>query len=172
MKLAHLGAKRAMFLVVLSMAGIQAALAQPAPGEYRAGGILVDAPWSREAPAGAKLAVGYMRISNTGSQPDRLVGGTVAATGRFELHRSVTVDGITRMQALAEGLEIRPGETVEFKPGAMHAMLVDLPRAPKAGDTIKGTLVFERAGPVEIEYQVGGPGSRSAPVMAGHHHHH
>ena len=171
MKLARLGAKRAMFLVVLSMTGIQAALAQPTPG-YRAGGILVDAPWSREAPAGAKRTVGYMRISNTGSQPDRLVDGTVAATGRFELHRSVTVDGITRMQALAEGLEIRPGETVEFKPGAMHAMLVDLPRAPKAGDTIKGTLVFERAGPVEIEYQVGGPGSRSAPVMAGHHHHH
>jgi len=172
MKLPCLGAKCSVFLVVLSTAGIQAALAQPAPGEYRAGGILVAAPWSREAAGGAKRTVGYMRISNIGSRPDRLVGGTVAAAGRFELHRTVTVEENTHMRALPEGLEIRPGETVELKPGATHAMLVDLPRSPKAGETINGTLVFERAGRVEIEYQVGGLGARVAPDVAGHHHHH
>jgi copper(I)-binding protein len=68
-KLVHLAAKRAVFLVVLSTVGIQAASAQPAPGVYRAGGILVEAPWSREAPGGVRQSVGYMRISNTGSQP-------------------------------------------------------------------------------------------------------
>jgi periplasmic copper chaperone A len=171
-KLVHLAAKRAVFLVVLSTVGIQAASAQPAPGVYRAGGILVEAPWSREAPGGVRQSVGYMRISNTGSQPDRLVGGTAATTGRSEVHRSVTVDGVTRMEAVAEGLEIRSGETVELKPGAMHAMLVDLPRGPKAGEIVKGTLVFEKAGTVEIAYQVGGLGTRVAPAVAGHHPHH
>ena len=172
MKFAYSAVICAILLTMLSFGGAQVTSAQTAKmSTYRVGAIVVEAPWSREAPGGVKRAVGYMRISNTGSKPDRLLSGTAAVTGRLEVHQSVVADGFTRMQAVTEGLEIRPGETVELKPGAMHAMLMDLPRGPKAGETIKGTLVFEKAGIVEIEYVVGGLGSRVAPTMAGHHHH-
>jgi copper(I)-binding protein len=61
---------------------------------------------------------------------------------------------------------------VELKPGTMHAMFVDLRQALKPGETVKGTLVFEKAGMVAIEYRVGGIGAQAAPVAAGAHQHH
>ncbi|WP_201861490.1 copper chaperone PCu(A)C [Microvirga soli] len=162
----------AVLLGAVAGINIRHASAQTAePPTYRIGSIVIEVPWSREAPGGVKRAVGYMRITNTGQQADRLLGGTAAETGRLEIHQSVTSDGFTRMQAVAEGLVIDPGETVELKPGAVHAMLVDLHRGPKAGEIIKGTLVFEKAGIVEIEYQIGRAGVRNAPTAAAGHHH-
>ena len=37
-------------------------------------------------PGGARVAAGYLTVTNTGPAPDRLTGGTIAAAGRGELH--------------------------------------------------------------------------------------
>jgi copper(I)-binding protein len=153
----------ALFLTALS------ALAQHAQ-TYRAGSLVIETPWSRATPGGAKIGAGYMRIVNRGSEPDRLVGGTMAAAGGFALHETTNVDGVARMRPVESGLVIPPGATVDLSPGGMHIMLVDLKRPLKQGDTIEGTLVFERAGTVAIAYRVGGVGAQSAG--GGPHHHH
>jgi uncharacterized protein YcnI/copper(I)-binding protein len=140
-----------------------------APAAFKAGSLTVEAPWSRATPAGAKVGAGYMRIVNSGSEPDRLIGGTIAVAGRFELHETSNVDGIARMRPVERGLSIEPGGTLDLKPGGLHAMLVDLARPLKEGEAIKGTLVFERAGTLAIEYRVAGIGAQSAG--ADHHHH-
>jgi copper(I)-binding protein len=171
MKSARWGA-RALLLAALAAAPASVALAQAASGTYRVGPIVVEAPWSRATPGGAKVAGGYMRITNTGSEPDRLVGGSTAVAGRFEVHRSTVADGIARMEPVTRGLVIRPGETVEMKPGTMHAMFVDLRQGLKPGETVKGTLAFEKAGTVEVEYRVGGIGAQAAPDAANAHQHH
>jgi copper(I)-binding protein len=150
------------------LVGAAPALAQPA-GAYRTGSLTVEAPWSRATPGGAQVGVGYMRIVNRGPEPDRLIGGTVAAAGGLELHETTTADGVARMRPLQGGLVIPPGGSVEMKPGGLHAMLVDLKRPLKEGETIVGTLVFEKAGTVAIEYRVAGVGAQSAGA---HHHHH
>ena len=139
---------------------------------FRAGPIVIEAPWSRATPGGAKVAGGYMRITNTGSESDRLVGGSTVVAERFEVHRSTVTDGVARMEPVTGGLEIGPGQTVELKPGTLHAMFVDLKQALKPGDTVKGMLVFEKAGVVKIEYRVGGIGAQAAPAAANAHQHH
>jgi copper(I)-binding protein len=40
------------------------------------------------------------------------------------------------------GLEIKPSETVEFKPGSFHVMFVGLKKPLTEGEHIKATLVF------------------------------
>jgi copper(I)-binding protein len=142
------------------------------PETFRAGTIVVEAPWSRATPGGAKVGGGYMRITNTGSEPDRLVGGSTVVAERFEVHRSTIADGEARMEPVTGGLEIGPGQTVELKPGTMHAMFVDLRQGLKPGEAVKGTLVFEKASTVAIEYRVGGIGAQAAPAAAGAHQHH
>ena len=72
------------------------------------------------------------------------------------------------MRELDKGLEIKPGQTVELKPGSYHIMFMDLKEPPKEGSTVKGTLVFEKAGPVQIEYKVEPLGAKGS----GSHHHH
>jgi periplasmic copper chaperone A len=145
------------------------ALAQDAQ-TYRAGSLVIETPWSRATPGGAKLGAGYMRIVNRGTEPDRLVGGSMAAARGFALHETTNVDGVARMRPVEGGLVIAPGATVDLSPGGVHVMLVDLKRPLMQGDTVEGTLVFEKAGTVSIAYRVGGIGAQNAGSSSHQHH--
>ena len=139
------------------------------PAVVKAGALTIAGPWSRATPGGAKVAGGFMTITNNGTEADRLVGGTVPFAGRFELHEMATQGGVMTMRELSKGLEIKPGETVELKPGGYHIMFMDLKSGLKEGQTIKGTLAFEKAGKVDVEFRVG-PVGGAAPG-GGHSHH-
>jgi uncharacterized protein YcnI len=153
-------------LVILAQA------ASDAGKTFKAGSIFVEAPWSRATPGGAQVAGGYMKITNSGKEADRLTGGTFPNASRFELHEMKTEGGVMTMRPLPKGLEIKPGETVELKPGGYHAMFTGLKQGIKEGQTVKGTLVFEKAGTIEVEYRVGPIGSGAAPSAGGGHKHH
>jgi len=142
-----------------------------APAALMAGKIRIEQPWTRATPGGAKVAGGFLRLTNTGTEVDRLIGGSAEIAGRFEIHEMKTEDGIMKMRQLAQGLEIKPGETVELKPGSYHVMFMDLKQGVKDGDTIKGTLVFEKGGTVNVEFvasPVGSPAAPAAAPMGGH----
>jgi copper(I)-binding protein len=157
--LVSFGAPRAAFVLLLAALGVLPVAAQGRV--YRAGAITIEAPWSRATPGGAKVAGGYMKITNTGNTPDRLVGGSAAFAAGFEIHEMTMTDGVMRMRELAKGLEIAPRATVELKPGGYHVMFVELKSGLKQGQTVKGTLVFEKAGTVAVEYQVAPIGASS-----------
>jgi copper(I)-binding protein len=152
--------------------------------DYSAGSIKVSKVWTREVPAGAKVAAGFMTITNTGREPDTLIGGSIAVAEKFEVHEMTMERGIMRMRRLAPGLVVKPGETVTLKPGSFHLMFIDLRQAPKRGAPVKGTLIFEKAGRIEVEYMVAPIGARelgdgaqpggkdSGRPKAGSHGHH
>jgi copper(I)-binding protein len=72
------------------------------------------------------------------------------------------IDGSMRMRALDKGIEVPAGGKVEFKPGGYHIMFIGL-KAPIAKDTaFKGTLTFEKAGTIEVEYKVESMGKAPA----------
>jgi len=122
--------------------------------DYKVGDLKIDHPWARATPKGASVGGAYMKITNTGTTPDRLVGGSSAVSGRFEVHEMSMDNGVMRMRPLKDGLEIKPGQTVELKPGSFHIMLLDLKQPLKENERVKGTLTFEKAGSVEVEYAV------------------
>lgn len=122
--------------------------------EFKVGSIEAVHPWSRETPQGAKVAAGYVKIVNHGSDADRLVSASGAIAGRTEIHE-MTVDekGVMTMRPVA-GLDIPAGGEVELKPGGFHLMFLDLRDARKNGETFAGSLTFEKAGTVEVEFAV------------------
>jgi copper(I)-binding protein len=121
---------------------------------YKAGAIEIKHPWSRATPKGASVAGGYMTLINTGTTPDRLIGGTTANAEKFEMHQMKMDNGVMKMRALPNGIEIKPGQTVVLKPGSYHLMFVGLKQPFEKGKRVKGTLIFEKAGTVEVEYAV------------------
>ncbi|MCG6122635.1 MAG: copper chaperone PCu(A)C [Microvirga sp.] len=137
---------------------------------FTAGDIVVEIPWTRATPGGARVAGGYMRITNNGAEADRLIGGSTSVASRFEVHSMKMVDGVARMAEVSGGLEIPAGETVELAPGGFHVMMMDLSAPVAEGSNVSGTLVFERAGEVTVTYAVAPLGSRTAPG-AGHDGH-
>jgi len=156
-------------------------LAAPAPGlmlrpaaqrtaaanTYKAGALVIEAPWTRATPAGAAVAGAYLKITNTGEQPDRLVGGSMPNAASVEVHGMTMTDNVMKMRRLQAGLEIKTGQALELKPGGYHLMITRLKEGLKEGQTIKGTLIFEKAGPIQVEYAVAPIGAQSG----GHSHH-
>jgi copper(I)-binding protein len=145
--------------------------------DYKLGAIQIVHPWARATPKGASVGGGYMTITNTGTTPDRLVGGTSSVAGHIEIHQMSMENGVMRMRPLRNGLEIKPGQTVELKPGSFHVMMLDLKSPIKEGEWVKGTLTFEKAGAIEVEYAVVAPGtspggaSKGEGAMTGGDHH-
>ncbi len=143
------------------------AAASAAPAPVKVGSLTLEQPWSRATPGGAKVGGGYLRITNTGTAPDRLTGGSFPLASRVEVHEMRLDGDVMRMKPVEGGLEIKPGATVELKPGGLHLMFVDLKEPLKEGQIVKGTLTFEKAGPVEVEYTVRGLGG-AAPAEHKH----
>jgi periplasmic copper chaperone A len=140
-------------IALAALTSIQdAASAQGA--EYRAGKIKIIAPWTRATPESSKVGGGFMILINTGREPDRLIGGSTEVAEGLEIHEIQIVNGVAMMRQVNPGISLKPGASVILKPFAHHLMLTDLKQPLKAGQTIKGTLVFEKAGTVEIEYVV------------------
>jgi periplasmic copper chaperone A len=134
---------------------------------YKIGSLVVEAPWARATPAGAQVGAGYLKVTNTGSEPDRLIGGSLANAATVEIHETQVVGDVAKMRRADKGIEIKPGQTVELAPHGYHLMLMGLKQPHKDGDVLQGTLVFERAGTLAIEYRV-----RPAGAQGGGHTHH
>lgn len=148
--------------------GMRKGMHHGGPSTYKAGSLVITAPWTRATPKGAPVAGGYLSITNNGAESDRLIGGSFAAAGGFEVHAMKMEGGVMKMRPVENGLEIKPGETVELKPGGLHLMFVRLKQQLKAGDTVKGTLEFAKAGKVEVSYPVRAMGASGG---GGHKHH-
>jgi periplasmic copper chaperone A len=132
---------------------------------YKVGALVIESPWARATPGGAQVAGGYLKITNKGQETDRLIGGSLSIAAAVEVHEMAMADGIMKMRRLEEGLEIKPGQTVELKPGSYHVMFTGLREGLKEGQRVKGTLVFQRAGTVEVEYRVAAIGAKSGGHM-------
>lgn len=126
----------------------------PAPAhDFKAGDLHIDHPWSRETPAAARVAGGFLVIHNSGGA-DRLVSVSSDISDRSEIHEMAVRDGVMTMRPLADGLEIPAGGTVELAPGGYHLMFIGLTRQPRQGESFTAELVFEKAGTVAVEFTV------------------
>jgi periplasmic copper chaperone A len=121
---------------------------------YKLGSLEIDQPWTRATPPTAKAGGGFMTITNKGTTPDRLVAVRSNASGKVEVHEMKMDGNVMRMRELEKGLEIPPGATVALKPGGYHVMFMEL-KAPFAkGAKVPVTLVFEKAGSIDVELAV------------------
>src|SRR5262249_41063418 len=101
---------------------ITAAVSSEAPRSYKVGHLIIESPWIRATPAGARVAGGYVKIINSGQTSDRLIGGSLPVAAEVQVHEMSMNNGIMSMRMLKYGLEIDPGKSVELKPGGYHLM--------------------------------------------------
>jgi copper(I)-binding protein len=122
--------------------------------EFKAGELVIGHPWIKATPPAAKTAGGYLKITNHGKYADKLTGASAKGAKAVEVHQMTMDNNVMKMRALKDGLEIKPGETVELKPGSYHLMMMGLSGPFKEGEAVGGTLVFEKAGKVDVEFKV------------------
>ena len=118
------------------------------------GNLEIEHPWSRETKHGMHMAAGFMSITNSGAEDDRLIKATAEVSDIVQLHNMKMENDVMSMFEMKEGIVIPAGQTVELRPMSLHIMFMDMKSHPKLGDKFKGTLTFEKAGTVDIEYEI------------------
>ncbi|TCD14347.1 copper chaperone PCu(A)C [Oricola cellulosilytica] len=122
--------------------------------DFAVGDLTIEHPYSRATPPNAPVSGGYLTIRNLGGETDRLLGGEAAFAGKVEIHE-MTMDGdVMKMRKLDDGIEIPAGGSIELKPGGHHLMFMQLREPMRAGESRTATLLFERAGKIEVEFGV------------------
>ena len=126
---------------------------------FEKGELQIRHPWSRATPPGAKVGVGYLEIRNNGAQPDRLLSASTSVAKRVEMHITEQAGEVAKMRQL-RAFEVPGRERLALEPGGAHLMLVDLVQPLKKGERFSMTLRFERAGELEVQFEVQEMGAR------------
>jgi periplasmic copper chaperone A len=115
--------------------------------------IVVEKAWARATPTLAVTGGGYLTVTNQGPEEDRLLGVTSPLAEKIQFHAMAIDNGVAKMIQLS-AIELHPGVPVVFKPGGIHMMLLGLKRQLKEGETVPLTLMFEKAGAIELDARI------------------
>ena len=107
-----------------------------APAATR-GSIEIRRPWARQAMETPEQAGGFFTLTNKGTEPDRLVAASSPAAGKIEIHAIKVVGGDVGMRPREDGLAAPAGVT----------------------------LIFEKAGNIDVELLVEAPGPVGTEVL-------
>jgi periplasmic copper chaperone A len=132
------------FAILMSTANAQ---------DVKIGSITIHHPWIKQPVPGA-VAAAYATIENTGNADDTLLKVTVEGVATAQIHDMKMQGDVMKMDELKDGLAIPAGKTVELKPKSFHIMLINATTTFKAGQEVKGTFTFAKAGAVDVTFEV------------------
>lgn len=104
-------------------------------------GIEVRDAWARSAAQGDNGAV-YFVIHNYSAEDDSLIGASSDVADSVEVHESSMTGNVMEMH-MVHNILLAPGEDIEFAPGGLHLMLVNLKQDLEIGGTVGIILHFE-----------------------------
>ena len=114
--------------------------------------ISVTNAWSRATVAGQSSAAAYVTITNRGNGDDRLLKVSTPI-GTASLHSTSFANGVMQMRPVAV-VNVAAHSTVEFKPGEMHIMIMDVKQPLRAGTNFPLNLAFDRSGARTVKVEV------------------
>lgn len=135
----------------------------------------VSDAWARPTIGEGRNTAAYMTIANEGAEDDLLKSARAEKAQSVELHQTtMTADGVMQMRKVEDGLPVPAGATLALKPGGAHLMVFGLAEGLAAGEQLKLTLEFARAGAVEVVVPVSAPAMSSEADPHAHdpHAHH
>ena len=139
-----------------------ACLAMAAPvhaHEIKIGPLVIHHSWIRQPPATATVASAYTTIDNTGKEDDTLLQVTVEGVATVQIHDMKMQGDVMKMDEMKQGMVIRAGKSITFKPKGTHIMLMGLKSAFMVDEQVQGTMVFAKAGTVKVDFEVTEPGA-------------
>jgi len=137
--------------------------------EFKLGDLLIDHPWARASIGKAPNGAAYMTIVTQGNETDRLLAVESDVAKHAALHTHLMEDGVMKMRPV-EAIEVASGEPTLLKPGGLHVMLMGLKAPLVEGESFPLTLVFERAGRIEVEVTIENATKTHAPDEMEHDH--
>ena len=118
--------------------------------------IHITDAWARATFSLAKTGAAYLSINNP-TKDDMILSAISVSEDvamMAEIHHTVMQDGMMSMQELADGVEIKAGNTVSFVPGGKHFMLMGLTGPLENGKTLTINLHFKDGSTLPYELPI------------------
>ncbi|MDC1210768.1 copper chaperone PCu(A)C [Porticoccaceae bacterium] len=144
-------------------------LAMPFAWATSAADFSVEDAYIRTMPPGRTATAGYLYLTNNGDRDCSIIGGSAAIAGTLEIHQQLNSDGMMKMRPVA-AVTVTAGETLLFRPGGYHLMLIDVQTELVAGETHPVSLTTEDCGSIEMDVKVRSLFQKSAPADKAHDH--
>jgi copper(I)-binding protein len=115
----------------------------------------VEQPYLRSSLPTSTSAAAFLVLRNDTGTDDRLIAVRSSLSGRVELHsHTQDANGVMRMGVIEGGVALADGGSHSFARGGDHLMFMGLDAPLVQGDVVQVTLVFEKAGEIEITVPV------------------
>ena len=124
-----------------------------ASSEVKVGSLKIENPQARSTVPAQKMSGGFMKIENDGTAADKLISASSSVSKSMELHTMSMDNNVMRMREV-KSIDLPAKSKVELRPGGLHLMFIDLNKQLNAGEIIPVKLKFEKAGEVEVKFQV------------------
>lgn len=119
------------------------------------GSLEISNGYTRATLPKAPVGGGYITVINNGTEADRLISVTSPFARSVSLH-DMKMDGdVMKMAEMPDGIDIPAGGTVTLAPGGLHMMFMGITQPFVEGQSVPVTLLFEKAGSVDIQLTVG-----------------
>ena len=116
------------------------------------GDIEVHQPWVRPASQGENAAV-YLTLHNHASDSYELTGASSNVADVVEIHESRLENDVMQMNMLSS-LSIAADEEINFMPGGLHIMLVNIKQELILGEHIGIILHFSNHEDIVVEVSI------------------
>lgn len=140
----------------------------PVSAPISIGTIEITGPFTRATLPNAPVAGGFLTLTNTGSEDDRLVSVSTPIAKESQIHEMAMEGDVMKMRQLPDGLPIPAGETVVLQPGGYHLMFMGLNEPVAEGASVPVTLTFEKAGTLTIDLVAAGTAAGAPAGKMGH----
>jgi len=114
--------------------------------------ININDAWARVSAKGSNSAA-YFKIINNSSKNDTLISAESNSAEVVEIHETFKENNKMGMRAV-KFVEIPAKSEVNFKPGGLHIMLINLNRNLKNNDTINLVLKFKLSKEIKMKVPV------------------
>jgi copper(I)-binding protein len=126
--------------------------------DFELGALMVEHPYARPTPPGARTGAVYFTLRNAGKEADRLVRVASPVAASAELHTMTMEGDLMKMRPVA-GIDVPAGGSVTLGTHGHHVMLVGIAQPLAVGDEVPLTLTFEKAGTVQVQAAVEAAGA-------------
>ena len=113
-------------------------------------GLVLSEFWIKKVIANNNVTAGYIKIENKNKKNEHLISVEADFSKRTELHDMYIKNDIMIMKHLEEGVLIKSKSQLDFKPGSLHIMFIDLTKFQKKTKLQKVKFNFKNAGSIII----------------------
>lgn len=133
-------------------------------------GLVLSEFWIKKVIANNNITVGYIKIQNKNEKNEHLISVVSDFSKRIEIHDMYIKNNVMIMKHLEEGVLIKSKSQLDFKPGSLHIMFIDLTKSLKKTKLQKVKFNFKNAGSIVVNMPIMDKRKKSNEKKKHHHH--